>query len=371
MKLQILIPQYRETDDVIRPLLDSIAIQQNVDFSELGVIIYNDGTNVHLSKALMDSYKFHIEYWRGEHKGVSGTRNALMDLATADYIMFCDADDMFLSVCGLYLLMRYIDEGFDVFYSAFFEETRDMATGEPLYITRDNDATFVHGKAYRREYLIEKGLRWNEDLTVHEDSYFNGLCINTAENVRYCEDAFYLWKWRDESVCRNDEEYRFATYTDLIASYDALVGELITRGFRKQAVYYVCYAVFETYYTMNKPEWQNVYREKTEKRFGQFFTKWKDLWESATDRDKLNISETIRSKHIKEGMGMETFTLSEWLEKGENHGKQKSQREKTAGEGRSDAGTARTGRSGAPDESTADRVCRRTRHQSRQDSQEG
>ena len=330
MKLQILIPQYRETDDVIRPLLDSIAIQQNVDFSELGVIIYNDGTNVHLSKALMDSYKFHIEYWRGEHKGVSGTRNALMDLATADYIMFCDADDMFLSVCGLYLLMRYIDEGFDVFYSAFFEETRDMATGEPLYITRDND-----------------------------------------ENVRYCEDAFYLWKWRDESVCRNDEEYRFATYTDLIASYDALVGELITRGFRKQAVYYVCYAVFETYYTMNKPEWQNVYREKTEKRFGQFFTKWKDLWESATDRDKLNISETIRSKHIKEGMGMETFTLSEWLEKGENHGKQKSQREKTAGEGRSDAGTARTGRSGAPDESTADRVCRRTRHQSRQDSQEG
>ena len=30
MKLQILVPQYEETDEVIKPLLDSLAIQQNV-----------------------------------------------------------------------------------------------------------------------------------------------------------------------------------------------------------------------------------------------------------------------------------------------------------------------------------------------------
>ena len=31
MKLQILIPQYKETEEVIKPLLDSIEIQQNID----------------------------------------------------------------------------------------------------------------------------------------------------------------------------------------------------------------------------------------------------------------------------------------------------------------------------------------------------
>ena len=32
MRLQILVPQYNETEETIKPLLDSIAIQQNVDF---------------------------------------------------------------------------------------------------------------------------------------------------------------------------------------------------------------------------------------------------------------------------------------------------------------------------------------------------
>ena len=46
MTLDILIPQYKETDEVIKPLLDSIAIQQNVDLeNEVGVIICNDGDN--------------------------------------------------------------------------------------------------------------------------------------------------------------------------------------------------------------------------------------------------------------------------------------------------------------------------------------
>ena len=33
MKLQILIPQYKEIDNIIKPLLDSLAIQQNIDFN--------------------------------------------------------------------------------------------------------------------------------------------------------------------------------------------------------------------------------------------------------------------------------------------------------------------------------------------------
>ena len=40
MKLQILVPQYKETDEVVKPLLDSIAIQQNVPMDEIGVIIF-------------------------------------------------------------------------------------------------------------------------------------------------------------------------------------------------------------------------------------------------------------------------------------------------------------------------------------------
>ena len=40
MKLQLLIPQFNETDEVMRPMLESIAIQQGVDLNkDIEVII--------------------------------------------------------------------------------------------------------------------------------------------------------------------------------------------------------------------------------------------------------------------------------------------------------------------------------------------
>ena len=75
MKLQILIPQYNETEDVIAPLLKSIEIQQNIDLKDVGVIIVNDGTDVYLSDEFLGSFPFEVKYIKAEHKGVSATRN--------------------------------------------------------------------------------------------------------------------------------------------------------------------------------------------------------------------------------------------------------------------------------------------------------
>ena len=63
MKLQILIPQYDETDEVIKPLLDSIEIQQNVNFDDIGVIIVNDGSEIHLTEEFLNHYSYKIEYY--------------------------------------------------------------------------------------------------------------------------------------------------------------------------------------------------------------------------------------------------------------------------------------------------------------------
>ena len=70
MKLQILVPQYKETDEVIKPLLDSIAIQQSVDMNEIGVIICNDGSDIFLSDTLLNNYPYKIEYHKEPHRGL-------------------------------------------------------------------------------------------------------------------------------------------------------------------------------------------------------------------------------------------------------------------------------------------------------------
>lgn len=320
MKLQILVPTYKETDEIVKPLLDSIALQQNVNLKEdVGVIITNDGTDVFLSDELLNSYPFEIQYFKDEHRGVSGTRNACLDRATADYVMFCDADDMFYQMCGLYVVFREIDTkgGFDALMSSFLEETRDPTTKEPLYVTHNQDTTFVHGKIYRREYLMEKNIRFNPALTIHEDSYFNCLAQRLTDNAKWCQVPFYLWKWRDDSVCRHDPKYILKTYNNMLDSNTALVMEFIKRDLINDAQFYATSMIYDAYFTMNKDEWinqENVdYRKATEKRFKEYYVTFKEYFEAITKPMKAQIVMGIKNRMFREGLLMESITFEDWI----------------------------------------------------------
>lgn len=317
MKLQILIPQYNETDSIIKPLLDSIALQQNVDFNEIGVIICNDGSDIYLTDELLNSYPYKIEYYKKPHRGVSATRNACLDKATAEYVMFCDADDMFYNMCGLWIVFRELEIGFDSLISCFTEETRHPETKEVIYTNHDMDSTFIHGKIHRRQYLIDKAIRFNDKLTIHEDSYFNILCQSLSKDVKYCSTPFYLWKWRDDSVCRHDPKYILKTYNNMIDSNDALITTLTEKKVPDKIMFYTALMIFDAYYTMNKPEWINQenkeYRDATEHRFAEYFIKHKETWEIIPTQDKMQISQSIRGRSIMEGMQMESWTIDEWL----------------------------------------------------------
>ena len=327
MRLQILVPHYKEEAFEVMPLLDSIAIQQNVDFNDVGVIICHDGDESKDFEFVEDgdgyigrNYPFEIKQIRQKHKGVSAARNACLDNATADYVMFCDADDMFCNVCGLWIIFREIDNGgFDSLVSVFIEETRMPNTNEVTYINHEMDSTFVHGKVHRREYLLRNQIRWNDKLTIHEDSFFNIQCQNLSQNVKYCPVPFYLWKWRDESVCRHDPKYILKTYRNMIDSNDALIDEFIKRGVQDKAMFFTTFMIFDAYYTMNKPEWINQenkeYREETEKRFAKYFKKRRGLWNLVPTNDKMVISNQVRSRSVMEGMQMEAVTIDAWLKK--------------------------------------------------------
>jgi glycosyltransferase involved in cell wall biosynthesis len=319
MKLQILIPQYKETEDIIKPLLDSIEIQQNVNLKEdVGVVIVNDGTDVYLSQEFLNRYSYPIEYHLNEHKGVSTTRNACFDYATADYVMFCDADDMFYNACGLYIVFREIENGgFDSLVSAFIEESRMPDTKEPIYINHDMDSTFVHGKIHRRQYLIDNNIRWNDKLTIHEDSYFNCLCQRLARELKYSQTPFYLWKWRDASVCRHDPQYILKTYNNMLDSNDALIDQFLRRSRKEDAQFYAVGMIYDAYFTMNKDEWLNQenkeYRYATERRFKDYWLKYKELHDTTPQDIRAQIIMGIKNRMYAEGMVLETQTFADWI----------------------------------------------------------
>lgn len=319
MKLQILIPQYKETDDVVKTLLDSIEVQQNVDLkNDVGVIICNDGSDVFLSDELINGYTFPVEYHKEPHRGVSGTRNACLDYATAEYVMFCDADDMFFNACGLYILFREFNlKQFNAMFSAFVEESRDPTTKEVVYITHEHDSTFVHGKVYRRAYLLSENIRWDDSLTIHEDSYFNFLAQHCSDEVKFCPNPFYLWRWRDESVCRHDPKYILKTYSNMLDSNTALNRELLRRGKLSDAMFCATTMIFDAYFTMNKREWidqeNREYRRKTEKRFRKYYFDFKDLFDSIDEKTKTQIIVSLKNRMFAEGLLMESITFNDWI----------------------------------------------------------
>lgn len=321
MLLQLIVPHYKETAAEMEPLLDSIRIQQAIDFNEVGVIIVYDGEEAY-GLPMHDwnvRYPFEIKHLHKDHGGVSAARNFGMDAATAEYIMFCDADDMFCHACGLRIIFDQIAKGFDTMVSAFIEETRNPHTGKPLFVVHEQDTTFVHGKVHRLGYLREKEIRFCNRLTVHEDSYFNNLaqCLVDEGKGKYCPEKFYLWKWRDASICRHDREYMLKTFPAMLDSNDALVDELERRGYTEYANTHAGMMVFEAYYMLNRKEWlektNKEYRDRTEKRFAEYFKDHKHNWNALTDEERMKMSTIVRNRSVGAGMPMETVAFPDWI----------------------------------------------------------
>lgn len=346
-KLDILIPHYHETAEEILPLLDSIALQQQVDLkNDVGIIICHDGDEPSINSSvdcgdyypteneskgfdfyddfgiggnysIFREYPFEITQIHQKHKGVSAARNACLDVSTADYVMFCDADDMFFNMCGLYIVFREMaGDGFNALSSVFVEETKD-SKGDKIYINREMDSTFVHGKFYRRSFLVNNNIRWNESLTIHEDSFFNCLAQRMTADVKYAQQPFYLWKWRDRSVCRHDPKYILKTYNNMLDSNTALVNELIKRDKKEDAAFFACSMIYDAYYTMNKKEWLDQenqdYRQKTEKRFQKYYHEFKELFESIKQEQRLQIVMGMRNRFFTEGLLLESITFDDWI----------------------------------------------------------
>lgn len=315
MKLEILIPQYKESEDVIKPLLDSINNQLDVDFKDIGVIICNDGSDVLLSDSFLDQYKYDIKYIKAEHGGISKTRNTLLDYATADYIMYCDADDKFHDMFGLCYIFQEIDEKhFDVLVSKFVYE--DIEDGE-IVLTHSQgvDATFVHGKVYRLNYILSNDIRWCDELTVHEDCYFNVLAQTLTENIDYFKTSFYVWCHNPESVTRKPKDFKLKTYDKYIKAVGKLLEELLKRNCKDCAEHNVVNLTYQVFYHLNIENWlTSEYRKNIESEFKKFFHKYKYLWSEASDESKFSLSKEAMNQAYSEGYRTQNLLLKDWLQ---------------------------------------------------------
>ena len=321
MTLDIIVPHYKEPWETCKFLFDTIATQKGIYFGNIKVIVVNDGDCV-LSDDCFDGYPYTIEYLKKEHGGVSAARNYGLDHSTADYVMWCDIDDGFLSNYGLHLVFSAMQEGYDYISSNFVEETfTDNNT--PTIVRHDNDFTFMHGKVYKRSFLVDHDLRFDPAMTIHEDGYFNTVALVTAQKegkMKCIETPFYLWVWNNNSTVRsNRDDFVLRTYDKLMQTRIGACEQLKSRGYDKEFKTSVCMTVLNSYYDFQKPSYHVAKNQKhlrsAENAFKGFWDKFGEVFKNCTNQQISDIAQAARANACKNGMLMEQESLKAFVKR--------------------------------------------------------
>lgn len=319
MTLDIIVPHYKEPWEVCHYLFDTIATQRGFNFDDLRVLVVNDGDCL-LDEEHFNGYPYRIEYLVKEHGGVSAARNYGLDHSDADYVMFCDSDDGFLNNYGLHLAYSAMKEDADFIVSNFVEETVDDKGNEVL-VRHDVDMTFMHGKVYKRQFLVDNDLRFDPAMTIHEDGYFNMIVFVTATRKgkqKNIETPFYLWRWNDNSTVRNDkEDFVLKTYESVIQTRIGVCEQLKARGYEDEFRTSVCMTVMNCYYDHQKTSYHVAknakYLRKAEKAVKKFFDMYGAVFNDLTFAEIAEVANNARANAYKNGLLIEQETLKEFI----------------------------------------------------------
>ena len=271
-KIQFLVPQYKENEETISFLLNSIESQIHVDKKDMGVIICSDGGKYILDQKFLDKYSYDIEYVICEHRGVSATRNSALILSDAEYVMFCDADDGFISNIGVYSMIRCLDINTksEMLSTKIFVEGDE--NGYPEFTVGDHNNTFVHGKLFRRDFLIYHELFFDERLKVHEDSYFCNAVNFFVKDKAYNDNVFYCWRKNPNSVS-NQEYYFVKTMWRLLLTNNSLVNLMRMIDTDKEVISSsVVDVILQFYCELQNKEWYlEEHKEYLDKTYGVLY----------------------------------------------------------------------------------------------------
>lgn len=228
-RIDIVANHYSEQPDIVRRFLDSIEMQDGIDFNDICVWVCSDGLDKKLDMSVLEGYKFPLRYAAVEHRGKCSIRNLLLDETANEYIMFCDVDDCFCEKDGLKIIFEAMQQREpNIIASDYLSET--MRDGELKTVVYRKDIIRIHGKAYRRQYLKQKNIRYCDEVQVNADQYFMYQAFALTDNVVWIEKPFYCWKHNPKSCTKEEGGFNVRTYREMMTAYGLLAENFFSRG---------------------------------------------------------------------------------------------------------------------------------------------
>lgn len=235
MKFSVVIPAYN-VKDYLEKCVASVLAQTCSDWE---AILVDDGSTDGATGALCDRLAAeHPEQLRVIHQkngGLGAARNAGLEAAWGDYVVFLDSDDYLAPTmlqtlsarvdathCDIYTFGFFVDNGSgnceihldDVPLSGVFT----LAEYPRLLLASPN----AWNRIYRRSFFMESGIRypgrvWFEDIRTTMKLFA------LAQHIEAVPEAFYYYVVREGSITRNANAARnreiLEAFDDLLAFY--------------------------------------------------------------------------------------------------------------------------------------------------------
>lgn len=148
------------------------------------------------------------------NKGIGAARATGIENAKTDYITFIDSDDE-IDKDTIEKILYYIQkQKADLYVFDYFEKRNSInkrITGKvkeisTLFNDSDKRIYYMWHKVFNKELLSKIDLNFFKTITFAEDLY---LCINSflfAENIFFCNDAYYHYVFNSSSLVHSRTE---------------------------------------------------------------------------------------------------------------------------------------------------------------------
>lgn len=217
--ISVIIPAYNEEEKLSR-CVDSIL---NQTYTNLEIILVDDGSK-DKTPIICDEYQAKDERIRvihQENKGLSDARNAGLEIATGEYIVFIDSDDITLKemIEKLYHLLKEYDADISVCqFQNFTDEIPEITQPEEKITIYEGDKRYQAiwdswaltcvqwNKLFKRKIFAD--LRFPSGK-YHEDEYVIHKEIHNARKIVYTNQIYYLYSKQGETITNTPSLKKF------------------------------------------------------------------------------------------------------------------------------------------------------------------
>ena len=268
IKISVVIPVYKTKKEFLFRCIESVSKQTYQNFE---VILVDDGSPDDCGAVCDELAKSDdkIKVIHQKNQGVSNARNNGIMNATGDWITFVDSDDWidldtFQHVVSLIGQNKGKEIDIITFSMVVHNNNKDIQnpflpkekTGrlneedlEELKkqifhkaYSKFKPASAMVGvvacKVYRRDFLNELNLRFNEDLKFSEDGLFAYHAFSSSDKIYYLDRCMYHYRIHEDSATSKFRQNAIEEYTISLEALDRVINE--TKGSEgvRMAFYY-------------------------------------------------------------------------------------------------------------------------------------